>query len=74
MAQVTALGLRGGVYPMSAWFGVGLGAGGWRRAGDYVGKMLLCLGLETVVGLGVWQCGVGVTWWIGRRWFQWGRL
>lgn len=73
-AQAAALGLRAGVYPMEAWFGPGWIAGGWRGVGDYVGKMLLCAGLESVVGFGVWQVGAGLTWWIGRRWFRWGRL
>lgn len=73
-ARAAALGLRRDVYPLESWFGLGLRAGGWRGAGDYAGKMLLCMGLEAVMGFGVWQVGAGVVWWIGREWFQWGRL
>lgn len=67
--------LRADVYPKGSWFGVlGLGASGWRNTGDYMGKMVLCLGIEMVLQLGVWQIGTGFAWWAGKKWFRWGKL
>lgn len=65
---------KGQVYPVGRWFGMGLRAAGWRGVGDYVGKMVLVQGLGTGIGFAVWQVGVGVSWWVGRKWFEWGRL
>ena len=54
---------------------IGMGHGArWRQVTDYMGKMALCVALETMVGLGVWQVGMGVAWWVGKRWFRWGKL
>lgn len=61
------------VYPPGRWFGMGL-RGGWRGVGDYMGKMVLVEGLEMGIGLAVWQVSVGLSWWVGRKWFDWGRL
>ena len=54
--------------------GLGAGGGGWRGVADYAGKMALVQGLEMGVGVAVWQASVGLSWWVGRRWFGWGRL
>ena len=62
------------VYPRGNWFGLGLRASGWRGVGDYMGKIVLCLGIEMVVQLGVWQIGTGIAWWAGKKWFRWGKL
>lgn len=69
--------LRREVYPLGSWFGAGLRGGGGGVGGgvaDYVGKMVLVAGLEVGVGFAVWQFGVGVAWWVGGRWFRWGRF
>ena len=72
-AKMAAERWKGEVYPMGGWFGMGL-RGGWRGAGDYVGKMVLLEGLEMGIGFAVWQACMGLSWWVGRRWFEWGRL
>ena len=72
-AQSVASRLQGEIYPLKSWFGLGL-RGGWKRGGDYTGKLLLVMGIETVLRLGVWEMGVGCAWWFGRRWFRWGKL
>ena len=41
---------------------------------DYAGKMVLVQGIEMGMGLAVWQMSVGLSWWVGRKWFEWGRL
>ncbi|MCJ1414708.1 hypothetical protein MMC32_001035 [Xylographa parallela] len=66
--------LRSSVYPRNAWFGAGLRAGGFSGACDYASKMILCLGMESAVGLYVWQAGVAVAWYAGKRWYRWGQL
>ncbi|KAI4258312.1 MAG: hypothetical protein LQ352_001250 [Teloschistes flavicans] len=63
--------LREEIYPTGSWFGMGLRGG---RAMDYARKMVLCFGMEMVLGYGVWQIGAGVTWWIGKWFFNWGKL
>ncbi|KAL9122332.1 MAG: hypothetical protein Q9187_001105 [Circinaria calcarea] len=62
------------IYPKRSWFGLGLRASGLRGIDDYMGKMVLCLGIEMVVQLGVWQIGTGIAWWAGKQWFRWGKL
>ncbi|CAF9915683.1 hypothetical protein IMSHALPRED_002673 [Imshaugia aleurites] len=64
---------KGEVYPLGCWFGMGP-RGDWRGVGDYVGKMVLVQGLEMGFGFAVWQASVGLSWWVGRKWFEWGRL
>ena len=72
-ARMAAERWKGEVYPLGGWFGMGL-RGGWRGVGDYVGKMVLVEGLEMGIGFAVWQACMGLSWWVGRRWFEWGRL
>ncbi len=72
-AEVAAGRWKGEVYPLRGWSGMGL-RGGWRGVADYVGKMVLVQGVEFGIGLTVWQASVGFSWWIGRKWFEWGRL
>lgn len=72
-AKMAAERWRGEVYPLGGWFGMGL-RGGWRGVGDYVGKMVLVEGLEMGIGFAVWQVCLGFSWWVGRKWFDWGRL
>lgn len=72
-AKVAAERWKEEVYPLGGWFGMGL-RGGWRGVADYVGKMVLVQGLEMGIGLAVWQVTVGLSWWVGRKWFKWGRL
>lgn len=72
-AEVAAERWKGEVYPLGGWFGMGL-RGGWRGVADYVGKMVLMQGVEFGIGFTVWQASVGLSWWIGRKWFEWGRL
>ena len=72
-AKVAAERWKGEVYPLRGWFGMGL-RGGWRGIADYAGKMVLVQGVEMGIGFAVWQASVGLTWWIGRKWFEWGRL
>lgn len=71
--SATAAALRNQVFPLGSWFGMGL-RGGTRAMMDYVGKMALCASLDLGVGYVVWQLGAGIAWWVGGRWFQWGRL
>ncbi|KAL2040070.1 hypothetical protein N7G274_006973 [Stereocaulon virgatum] len=71
--QAAASKLRGEIYPLGQWFGVGL-RGGWRGVGDYVGKMVLLTGLEVGVSMVVWQACTAFSWWCGVRRFRWGRL
>lgn len=73
-AQMSTLGLRNAVYPADAWFGFGLRRAGWMVVGDYAAKMMLCSALEAMVGYGVWQAGATTCFWVGRRWFGWGRM
>jgi len=73
-AQLNALGLRQQVYPLNAWFGLGLRGAGWKGVGDYVTKMVLCSAIEAAMGFGVWQVGSTTCFWIGTTWFEWGRL
>lgn len=73
-AQTSALGLTRMIYPPTAWFGLGFRGAGWRGVGDYAAKMMLCSVVEAAVGYGIWQVGATTTFWVGRRWFQWGRL
>jgi len=73
-AQMSVLGLTKAVYPADAWFGLGLRAAGWRGVGNYGAKMMLCSAVEAAVGYGVWQVGATTCFWVGRRWFDWGRL
>lgn len=60
------------VYPLDTWFGDS-SREGWRGVADYVGKMVLVQGLERGIGIAVWQVSVGLSWWVGRKWFEWGR-
>lgn len=71
-AQAAAARLRGEVFPLGGWFGMGL-RGGWRGVGDYAGKMVLVLGLEVGINMAVWQACTGFAWVSGRRWFSWGK-
>jgi hypothetical protein len=64
---------RDHIYPFSNWFGVGLHAG-YAPVIDYASKMLLCIGLETVVTAEVWRLGCKVAYWAGRKWYKWGKL
>ncbi|MCJ1287182.1 hypothetical protein MMC26_006530 [Xylographa opegraphella] len=66
--------LRSSVYPRNTWFGAGLTAGGLSGVCDYASKMILCLGMESAVGLYVWQVAVAVAWCTGKRWYRWGTL
>ena len=66
--------LRASVYPAGVLLSPGLRVGGWRGAGDYLAKVLLCVGVESAIGFSIWQLGFGVAWWAGKRWHQWGRL
>ena len=68
---VAASWRRGGVYPLRAWFGPGLGTGDWKGIGDYVGKMILVQGIEAGLGFATWQVGMGLAWWAGRTWSDW---
>lgn len=72
-AKVAAERWKGEIYPLGGWFGMGL-RGGWRGIADYVGKMVLVQGIEMGIGFAVWQASVGLGWWVGRKWFAWGRL
>ena len=71
--QAAASRLRGEVYPMGSWFGLGR-SGGSERMANYAGSMISCTALRSVVEFGVWQIGIGVAWWLGRTKFRWGRL
>ncbi|MCJ1376649.1 hypothetical protein MMC20_007892 [Loxospora ochrophaea] len=72
LTQASALALRSAVYPMGAWCGL-WGGEGWYAAGrSYARKMLLCVGMESLVSYGVWEVGLGVAWWAGKKWYQWG--
>lgn len=72
-AKAAAERWKGEVYPLGRWFGMGL-RGRWAGAADYAGKMALVQGIEMGIGLAVWQMSVGLSWWAGRKWFEWGRL
>ncbi|KAL8701290.1 MAG: hypothetical protein Q9201_004990 [Fulgogasparrea decipioides] len=63
--------LRDGIYPVGSWFGVGLRGG---RMMDYVTKMVLCFGMDMALSYGIWQVSAGVSWWVGKKFFRWGRL
>ncbi|KAL9584553.1 MAG: hypothetical protein Q9212_002044 [Teloschistes hypoglaucus] len=63
--------IREQIYPTGSWFGMGLRGG---RAMDYARNMVLCFGMEMLLGYGVWQIGAGVTWGVGKWVFNWGRL
>ena len=58
------------VYPLGSW----CGAGSWLQRSQYVRSILLCTGAEVAVSYGVWQVTTGMAWWIGKRWFKWGRF
>ena len=62
------------IYPLNTWFSLGLRPSGWRGVLDYGSKVLLCMGLDIVIGLEVWRIGGNAAWWAGRNWFGWGRL
>lgn len=70
-AQAAAFRLRGEVFPLGGWCGMGL-RGGWRGMGDYVGKTVLASGLEIGISMAVWQACTGFAWMSGRRCFGWG--
>lgn len=72
-AKAAAERWKGEVYPLGGWFGVGL-RGGWRGVADYASKMVLVQGVEMGINVAAWQVSVGFTWWVGRKWFGWGRL
>lgn len=72
-AKAAAERWKGEVFPLGGWFGMGL-RGGWRGVADYVGKMVLVQGMQRGIGFVVWQASVGLSWWVGRKWFGWGRL
>lgn len=63
-AVYSTMGLRHEIYPLRSWAGMGLGGG---RIMDYVRKMTLCLGVDILLRLAVWQATVGAAWWWGRR-------
>lgn len=71
-AQAAAMRWKSEVYPLGGWFGSGL-QGGWRGMGDYVSKMVLVQGLEMGIQAAVWQVCVGMGWFIGRKWYGWGK-
>lgn len=70
-AQAAAARLRGEVFPLGGWCGMGL-RGGWRGVGDYVCKMVVASLLEMSVSMAVWQACTGFAWVSGRRCFGWG--
>ena len=70
----SSLWLRGQVHPLSTWFGPGFRLYGWRGVLAYSSKILLCMGLDLVIGLEVWRIGYQAAWWAGFNWFNWGRL
>lgn len=70
-ARMAAGRWRGEVYAPGAWGGLGLWGGGLR---GYVGRIALVQGVEWGIGLAVWQLSAGAAWWIGRWWFEWGKL
>lgn len=72
-AQAAAARLRGEIFPVGGWFGMGL-RGGWRGMGDYVGKMVLVSGMEITISMAIWQACTGFAWMSGRKWFGWGSL
>ena len=72
-AQAATSRWKGGVYPVWKWFGMGL-RGGWRGIGDYVGKMILVLGMEIGLGLAVWKSYTSLALFLGKRRFGWGTL
>ncbi|KAL8924644.1 MAG: hypothetical protein Q9208_003959 [Pyrenodesmia sp. 3 TL-2023] len=63
--------LRNEIYPKGSWFGAGLREGG---ALDYARRIALATGLEVALGLGTWQLGAGLTWWLGTSRYKWGGL
>ena len=73
-AQIAAMRWEREIFPVGAWFGMGLRGGGWRGVADYAGKMVLVSGMEVGIGMAVWQACAGFSWWCGRRYFGWGRL
>lgn len=63
-AVYSTMGLRHEIYPLRSWAGMGLGGG---RVMDYVRKMTLCLGVDMLLRLAVWQATAGVAWWVGEK-------
>ncbi|KAL8692972.1 MAG: hypothetical protein Q9224_003849 [Gallowayella concinna] len=70
-ASYAAMGLRNEIYPLGSWFGLGLRGG---SALEYARKMALCFGVNMLLRFGVWQLNAGATWWIGRKYYRWGKL
>lgn len=71
VSEAAAASLKNEIYPLEAWFGPGLSAGGWKGVSGYVGKLVLVQGLEAGVGFVTWQIGMGIVWWVGRTWCEW---
>ena len=67
-------GWKEDMYPLRAWFGTGLRAGGWGGVKNYAGKLLLVWGLQVGVDFVLWQITSVYIWQVGRRWYNWGRL
>ncbi|CAO1596565.1 hypothetical protein XANCAGTX0491_000402 [Xanthoria calcicola] len=63
-AAYSTMGLRHEIYPLRSWAGMGLGGG---RVMDYVRKMMLCLGVDMLLRLAVWQATAGAAWWVGKK-------
>lgn len=66
----SALGLRSQVIPLGRWFGMGIRPG---ASFHYIKNLTLCAALEVVAGLGIWQLSTGTAWYIGWKWFGWGK-
>lgn len=66
--------LRSDVFPMGSWMGLGMPGWGWRAAVGYVSRMTLCAACKAAVWIAVWEYGVGVSFWLGYKWFGWGKL
>ncbi|KAL8914605.1 MAG: hypothetical protein Q9171_000786 [Xanthocarpia ochracea] len=68
-AAYSAMGLRNEIYPLGSWFGTGLRGG---RPIDYVREMVLCFGVDMLLGFLAWQTTAGAVWWVVKRQFTWG--
>jgi len=47
---------------------------GLRNAGSLVGSVALCLACETVIGFVLWGVDYALVKWLGRMYFNWGKL
>ena len=62
------------IYPVPGLVPSRFGPSGRPSAIDYYGKILVCVGIETLVHIEVWHVTTAVARWIGRRWYSWGEL